>query len=167
MAQIDPSNNSGTKNRTKSVSTKIDMTPMVDLAFLLITFFMLTTSFNKQKAMEVVMPPVTKINHPIPASKAITILLGEDDRIYWYEGNEAGKIKPILQLSNYAPDGIRKIILQKNAAIGNEFVIVIKALNKSKLKNMVDILDEMTITNTRRFAIVTTTPDDMEMIQKL
>jgi biopolymer transport protein ExbD len=166
MAQIESGNDQKKGQKSRKVSTKIDMTPMVDLAFLLITFFMLTTTFHKPKAMEVRMPEDDGETH-VRQSSAITIVLGEKDQVYWYQGDINAPVKPVLQLSDYSGDGIRKVIRQKNEEIGINFVVVIKPLDKSKYKNMVDILDEMTITNTRRFAIVKTSHDDLEMIGRL
>jgi biopolymer transport protein ExbD len=93
MAEIDSSGGGkkgGGKKRSKKMSTKIDMTPMVDLGFLLITFFMLTTSMNKPKTMEINMP-VKKVDEidkqKVKASQAITLLLAENDQIVYYFNN--------------------------------------------------------------------------------
>src|SRR5690606_28541257 len=120
---------------------------------LLITFFMLTTTFNKPKAMEVNMPKKdkqTEDTSPIKASSAITIILGEEDKVFWYQGAEDAAVKPEVLVTNFSADGIRKVLRQKGREIGDKFVVVIKAQDKSKYKNMVDILDEMTITDTKR-----------------
>src|ERR1700740_1157595 len=83
------------KKRSKKMSTKVDMTPMVDLAFLLITFFMLATTLQKQQIMQLVMPP--KINDKVvdppelKASNAITLILGKDDKVYWYVISQSGQ----------------------------------------------------------------------------
>jgi len=170
MAEISSGDGGGKgKKRAKKVSTKIDMTPMVDLAFLLITFFMLTTTFNKPKAMEVNMPDKTKDQKeaPIKASHAITIILGENDKVFWFQGNEDAEIAPEVKVTNFSPDGIRKVVAQKNREIGEKFVVVIKAMDSSKYKNMVDILDEMTITDTKRYAIVGITPEDLKLTENL
>lgn len=158
----------GKGKRSKKVSTKIDMTPMVDLAFLLVTFFMLTTTFSKPQTMEVNMPDKDKNNKeqaPIKASKAITIVLGENNKVYWFQGVEENL--PKVEVSDFSATGIRKVLLQKNKEIGEDFVVVIKPMDKSKYKNMVDILDEMTITDTKRYAIVDILPEDLELVQGL
>jgi biopolymer transport protein ExbD len=171
MAEINSDGGGGKgKKRSKKTSTKIDMTPMVDLAFLLITFFMLTTTFNKPKAMEVNMPDKSKKPEdvsPLKASHAITVILGENDKVYWFQGADDAAVKPEVSVSDYSANGIRKIVRQKNQEIGDKFVVVIKALDKSKYKNMVDILDEMTITDTKRYAIVDITPADLELTANL
>lgn len=168
MAEVNTGGgDSSGKKRSKKVSTKIDMTPMVDLAFLLITFFMLTTTFSKPQTMEVNMPDKTQDNKeaPVKASHAITIILGEEDKIYWFQGEEESA--PKVEVTDYSQDGIRKVLFRKNKEIGPKFVVVIKAMQKSKYKNMVDILDEMTITDTKRYAIVKILPEDIELTQNL
>lgn len=151
----------GDKVRVKKQSTKIDMTPMVDLAFLLLTFFILTTTFNKPKTMEVNMPDKvkdekeqTKINE----KDILNIVLSENDKIYWYIG-----LTPPVNVTNYSKDGVRKVLLEQNRA-NPKLMVLIKPEDKSKYENMVDILDEMEITNTKRYAIVDYTPDDKAVI---
>ena len=168
MAEVNTGGGDGSgKKRSKKVSTKIDMTPMVDLAFLLITFFMLTTTFSKPQTMEVNMPDKNKENKeaPVKASHAITIILGENDKVYWFQGEEEST--PTVEVTDYSAEGIRKVLFKKNKEIGSKFVVVIKAMQKSKYKNMVDILDEMTITNTQRYAIVKILPEDLELVKNL
>jgi biopolymer transport protein ExbD len=167
MAEVNTGDGDKSKKKSKKVSTKIDMTPMVDLAFLLITFFMLTTTFGKPQTMEVNMPDKNnkKEEAPVKASHAITIILGEDDKIFWFQGEEESL--PKVEVTNYSDTGIREVLLRKNKEIGAKFVVVIKAMQKAKYKNMVDILDEMTITNTKRYAIVKILPEDIELTQNL
>ena len=119
MAEIQPKGDSGGKGgkkRAKKMSTKIDMTPMVDLAFLLLTFFMLTTTFAKPNVMQLTMP--VKEKNPeeqtvLKASDAFTIIMGEKDKLYYYEGLLDENVKPQLKLSDYSADGIRKILLAR------------------------------------------------------
>ncbi len=163
MAEINTSGDKGGKGRSKKTSTKVDMTPMVDLAFLLITFFMLTTTFGKPQAMQVNMPDKTENEDtsPVPASKAFTVLLGENDKIFYYSGYE----DPEVNITDYSSQGIRQIILDKQKEV-DKLVIVIKPSPKSRYKNLVDILDEMEITNSKRYAIVDITPVDEELMNK-
>ncbi|MFL5729879.1 MAG: ExbD/TolR family protein [Cytophagaceae bacterium] len=164
MAEISAEGKDKGKKRTKKVSTRIDMTPMVDLAFLLITFFMLTTTLKKPQAMELNMPDKNdkNVSQPVKESKAMTIILGEDDKVYWYMGMTDPKPKE----TDYSSAGIRKVIREKNAQV-SEMVIIIKAMKKSKYKNMVDILDEMHITDSKRYAIMAITPVDIELTKKI
>jgi len=111
----------GGKKRPKHHSTRIDMTPMVDLMCLLITFFMLTTAFSKSKVMEIVLPekikdPTKKVDPPkIAKSRTINIILGPENKVYWYPGMvENPKSPPPLQVTDYSDNGIRKILLERN-----------------------------------------------------
>lgn len=151
----------GGKVRAKKMSTKIDMTPMVDLAFLLLTFFLLTTTFNKPKTMEVNMPDKvddetqqTKINE----RDILNLVLAEDDKIYWWVG-----LEPPVNETNYSKDGIRKVVLEHTRA-NPKMMVLIKPKDDSRYENMVNILDEMEITDTKRYAIVEYTPDDTAII---
>jgi len=151
----------GGKVRVKKSSTKIDMTPMVDLAFLLLTFFILTTTFNKPKTMEVNMPDKvqdekeqTKVNE----KDILNVILAEDNKIYWWIG-----LEPPVETTNYSKTGVRKVLLEQNAA-NSKLMVLIKPKDTSKYENMVDILDEMEITNTKRYAIVDFTDDDKTII---
>ena len=164
MAEI--SQNSGKKEgkvRSKKTSTRIDMTPMVDLAFLLLTFFVMTTTLNKPQTMEITMPekPKEQDNPPVVNEKRVlTLVLGDNNKVYWY----LGITDPKVELSDFSNDGIRKVLLQQNAQI-KEMVVLIKPSDESKYKNVVDILDEMNISNIARYALVDITPVDKELIK--
>lgn len=127
----------GGKVRAKKSSTKIDMTPMVDLAFLLLTFFMLTTTFSKPKTMEINMPIKPKAGDPeppkIPGKQTLTLLLSEKNRIYYYFGADGEGVTPTVETTNFGPTGIHKLLLEKNEEIGGT-VSKIKAL-KLKYKD--------------------------------
>src|ERR1700760_4129502 len=108
MAELDTSGGGkkgGGKVRTKKQSTRVDLTAMVDLAFLLITFFILTTTLQKPKAMDLVMPDKdVKVKElPVAASRTMTLLLGKDDKLEWFVG-EPGKTPPTKD--NYGKDGL-------------------------------------------------------------
>ena len=101
------------KVRAKKASTHIVMSPMVDLAFLLLTFFMLTTTFSKPKTVEINMP--LKDGEPTKVNNAITVLLSDKDKVFWY----FGEFKPDetqLNQTDFSDNGIRKILLDKNSA---------------------------------------------------
>ncbi|MBL0744898.1 ExbD/TolR family protein [Chryseolinea lacunae] len=168
MSEVSQQGGGGSKDgkvRSKKSSTKIDMTPMVDLAFLLLTFFMLTTTFNKPQTMEITMPDKPKpddVQPEVNEKRVLTLILGEGDKIYWYKGIT----DPKLEVTNFSADGIRKVLLTQNAQT-KDMIILIKALEKSKYKNMVDILDEMNITDMKRYAIVKVTDTDKELVKEL
>ncbi|MCR5887725.1 biopolymer transporter ExbD [Hymenobacter sp. J193] len=168
MAEIQQQADSGKggKKRAKKMSTKIDMTPMVDLAFLLLTFFMLTTTFNKPNVMQVTMPVKEKNKEEqseLKASDAFTILMGENNKVYYYEGLADATTKPELKLSSYDANGIRKVLLQRQRQ-NPKTVVLIKPDDKSNYKNMVDILDEMNITDQKKYALVPISKVDTELI---
>ncbi|MCC6700830.1 MAG: biopolymer transporter ExbD [Fluviicola sp.] len=113
------------KKRPKKGSTRVDMTPMVDLGFLLLTFFVLTSTFSKPKVMSLVYPAKTPIDVPDdPAqlvNNAITFLVTKD-RVFYYEGEFNPKNGPKTQLteSNFGPDGVRKLLADKNKYVIDE-----------------------------------------------
>jgi biopolymer transport protein ExbD len=109
----------GGKRRPKKHSTRIDMTPMVDLMCLLITFFMLTTAFSKSKVMVITMPDKDQPNQPktdqsqISAFRTLNILLSDKDQVFYYVGSDKKPITPLAK-TDFSKDGIRKILLEKN-----------------------------------------------------
>jgi biopolymer transport protein ExbD len=110
----------GGKKRAKKQSTRVDMTPMVDLAFLLLTFFVLTATFSKPKSMELTFPAPTPPDIKVPEIKrGVTFLLTKDDRIFYYEGqfrqadDDKGK-KTTLSELNYSQGSLHKYLLEKN-----------------------------------------------------
>ncbi|HMG09269.1 MAG TPA: biopolymer transporter ExbD [Mucilaginibacter sp.] len=173
MAELDTSGggkHKGGKVRSKKASTRVDLTAMVDLAFLLITFFMLTTTLAKPKAMDLAMPDKdekTKDQLPIAASRSLTLLLGSDNKLEWFLG-EPGKSAPTVD--NYGPNGLRKMLIEKSkevqAATGKFMYVVIKPSDRSNYKNMVDVLDEINIANIQGYSIVDITPVEVQLLQK-
>jgi biopolymer transport protein ExbD len=176
MAELDTSSQGKQKKghkkkRTKKVSTRVDLTPMVDLGFLLVTFFMLTTTFSKPQTMEINMPvkpdkQTEKQDQPaVAASKTIQIVIDGENKLYWYNGIP-NNTDNMPQPTNYSKDGIRKILLEKNATI-DSMVVLIKPMNDAIYKNVVDILDEMNICNIQRYALVDVDPLDLQLINEL
>ena len=167
----DTSGGKGGKKRAKKMSTKIDMTPMVDLAFLLLTFFMLTTTFAKPNVMQLTMP-VKKTDDvedtKIKASQAMTIVLGKDNNAYYYFGLntplDKTVPKPEVKVTNFSASGIRQVLLDRQRQ-KPEPIILIKASEDAKYKNMVDILDEMNITNQKKYALVKVPKEDLDLIK--
>jgi biopolymer transport protein ExbD len=168
MAEIDSSGGGkkGGKKRSKKMSTKIDMTPMVDLGFLLITFFMLTTTLAKPVTMQLNMPDKTdtKETSPVKLSETLTVC-PDENKVYYYQGipTEAGTV---MQVTNYSETGIRKVIADLKAKVGNNFTIVIKPTKGAKYRNMIDMLDECAITNNKRYALLEIDPDTEALIKR-
>lgn len=165
MAEIQESGGGGKgdKVRVKKKTGKPDMTPMVDLGFLLITFFMYTTTFSKPNTMKLNMPkkdddPEETEMADVKVSNTITIIMGKDDRIFWYQKPLAEVTADDLNEVDYSAtnDGIRAAILSKRqkALDLDKFTVVIKPTNEATWKNTVDILDEMSITESEKYAIV-------------
>lgn len=162
----------GGKVRSKKMSTRIDFTPMVDLGFLLITFFMLTTTLAKPNILALVMPEkdIKKEDvEPVKESKVLTLLLGPNDKVYWYEGITDAK----LDSTDYSAEGLRQVILNKMEKVKGQFGledyedfktkeprkgsfvnVIIKPTKDSRYKNLVDALDEMAITKVRYYVIL-------------
>ena len=165
--------------KAKKLSTRVDMTPMVDLGFLLITFFIFTTTMSSPTTMELYMPKDTdkdEDQNKAKESGALTIMLSKDNHVYYYEGQLKEDASNFLS-TNFA--GIRKIILDKKKAVieahqhdagcekiwaknkgdkksclDKDLVVVIKPGELATYKNTVDILDEMAISNIKRYAMV-------------
>lgn len=138
------------------------MTPMVDLAFLLLTFFVLTTTLNKGMVMDLHMPEKLTQTPPPPieAKEALTLVLGNNDQIFWYTGVPNGE----TQVTNYSSIGIRKILNEKKASIKG-LVVLIKPSQQSQYKNVVDLLDEILIADIKRYAIVDIEPQDLALLE--
>jgi biopolymer transport protein ExbD len=123
MAEIIQEEKSGGKKKAKKHAPHIDMTPMVDLMCLLITFFMLTTAFSKPKIMEIVLPEKIQKDKPVERPKAqesrtINVILGPDNRIFYYNGKaDDPKSAPPLQETDFSATGIRKMLLERNASL--------------------------------------------------
>ena len=160
MAQI--AQTSG-NTRGKRHSTHLDMTPMVDLAFLLLTFFVLTVTLTNPFAIQIQMPDKPQIDDPKPpevtSERVLTLVLGENDKVYWYHGIN----NPTVEVTNFSPAGIRQVLLEKNAAI-KKMVLLVKPSDKSRYQNVVDILDEIEITDIQHYYLVDETPEDQKLI---
>ena len=165
----------GGKKRMKKSSTRIDFTPMVDLGFLLITFFMLTTTLSKPVTMEINMPAKPEPGDPPPpevkASKVLTLMLSHDDRIVYYKGVESES--PVIESTTFGADGIRKLMLEHKADVQQRFpeddnpaIVIIKPDDDSVYKNVVDILDEINITDIQRYALVDITPQEKDFVKQ-
>ena len=121
-------------SKQKKMTTRIDFTPMVDMNMLLITFFMLCTTLSKPQTMEISMPSNDKDiteqqKSMVKASQAITLLLGADNKLYYYEGEPNYRDYTSLKETTYGANGLRAVLLQKNAAAVNQ----VRALKQQKL----------------------------------
>lgn len=186
MAELDTSGGGGHKKggvkKGKKLSTRVDLTPMVDLGFLLITFFMFTTTLAKPKTMEINMPYKDDQIKPddqtkVKESTALTILLSKSHRIYYYEGLASDPTKPPdVKVTGFKQkDGIRDEIISKKQRVADlvksgqlsasdKLTILIKPDDNSTYDDLVSILDEMAINDVRVYAIVDITQVDQDFI---
>ncbi len=188
MAEISQDGGGGRKKggkvRSKKMSTRIDFTPMVDLGFLLITFFMLTTTLAKPNIMALIMPEKKDIQEedlePVKESKVLTLLLGGKDVVYWYEGIT----DPVLDSTDFSAEGVRKVILDKMDKVkgqwgmedyedfktkekkqGSFLTVLIKPTKDAVYKNLVDVLDEMAITKVRYYVVLDASEAELKFIE--
>ena len=203
MAEIIQSDGGGKgkhqKKRAKKLSARVDMTPMVDLGFLLLTFFVLTSQFSKPKTMEInmpVKPKYTTITTKIADETALTLLVTEkkDELFYYY-----GKFKPntaIIKKTDYSKEGLRKILREKNKDIitkvnelkkklrnreiadttykrlaatvkGDKIAtfVIVKAGDKTKYKNVIDVIDELNVADIGKYALVDISPAEKAILK--
>lgn len=190
------------KKRAKKSSTRIDMTPMVDLAFLLLTFFVLTSTFAKPKTMEINFPADPKDPKDVPkVNNALTFIMTKDDGLYYYagefypEGNEKGEAPTKLIKTDFSSDGLHKVLLEKNKPVieaikkleeqlvkkeiadttykrkavaekgkKESLTVLIKADDKAIYKNIIDVIDELNVTNVGKYAVVEMMPKELELL---
>lgn len=196
MADIDVSGGDGGHKKgpgvkkAKKLSTRVDMTPMVDLGFLLITFFIFTTTMSTPATMPLTMPSDEqdpKDLTEVKESGALTIMLGKGNQVYYYEGQLKADGSN-FQTSNFKD--IRKVIIDKKnmvksihvhdqtcpkiwekhggdqkSCLDKDFVVVIKPNTEATYKNTIDMLDEMTINNVQRFAMIDITEDENKLVK--
>ncbi len=166
----------GGKVRSKKQNSRVDLTAMVDLAFLLITFFMLTTSLSKPQSMNLGLPDKEDKKEPkkdmkVDERRTMTVLLGDGNKIQWFMGLQD---KPLAgpKADTYGREGIRKEILKQVKEVPQVtgdpkkgLIVIIKPSKKSTYRNLVDVLDEMAICKVPTYAIVNEiTPEEMKLI---
>lgn len=206
MAEVNTGGGGGNgkheKKRAKKSSTRIDMTPMVDLAFLLLTFFVLTSTFSKPKTMEINYPADEKDpSKNMKVNNALTFILTGDDKIFYYngefypEGNDKGQPPTQLSATDFSSEGLHKLLLDRNkptieaietleekykkkeiadttykrlavAEKGKKdaLTVLIKADDKAIYKNIIDVIDELNITNIGKYAVVDMMPKELELL---
>ena len=174
----------GGKVRSKKQNSKVDLTAMVDLAFLLITFFMLTTTLSKPQSMSLGLPDKNDKDEnqdiKVDENRTMTLLLGADNKLIRYVGLLATPVEGGAPKDfSYGKDGIRKeliarnkMVLEYSAAKGKPkdgIIVIIKPSKKSTYKNVVDILDEMAIVkvgDNGSYAIVNDfTPEETKLLE--
>jgi len=148
----------GKKKKKRRVGVKIDNTPMVDVAFLLLTFFMLTTTMNKPQTMEINLPPSNDVTVEVAESNLMTIRVKEDGTIYW---NIARETPAKVEFKN-----LRKLMADRNQA-NPKLITLIKIERKGKYQMMVDIMDELNLANITRFSLAPMEDADKKILSTL
>ncbi|NMH27265.1 ExbD/TolR family protein [Flavobacterium silvaticum] len=178
MAELNTGGGEGKKGskkvRSKKLNSKVDLTAMVDLAFLLITFFMLTTSLSKPQSMDLSLPnkeddPLKEKPQKVDENRTMTLLLGENNKLMYYMGiiNQPMAPKEIA----YGKAGLRPEILKQKQKVTEYtrdpkkgLIVIIKPSKKSKYRNVVDALDEMGIDDVPTYAITDITDEEAKLL---
>ena len=168
------------KGKPKKMEIHIDFTPMVDMNMLLITFFMLCTSLSKPQTMEISMPSKDNIENEetaVQQSRAITLILGKDNKVFYYFGQPDFKDYTSLKETTYQVDGLRAVLLGRNQLVTQKIkelkqdksspIVMIKATDDANYKNLIDALDEMQICNISKYAIVDLAEADEYLMKNL
>ena len=172
--QVQDKSEKGGKVRSKKQSTRVDMTPMVDLNFLMLMFFMFTTTFSKPNVMDLGLPAKPKKDAPPPQrteidlTNSISLIIGKDNRIFYHQTDQAGLNENTLQETTYDKEGITKVIEQakRRAKDVKKFTVIIKPTDDAVYKNFVDILDQMTITNSQQYGVTDIKPWEKAIYEK-
>ncbi len=172
MAEMDTSGGGGHKKgpgvkKSKKLSTRVDLTPMVDLGFLLITFFIFTTTMSQPTAMKLFLPKDAdkpEEQNKTKESGVLTVLLGKDNNVFYYEGQLA------IDASNFKSSNFKdirdEIIRKKQSTPEKDLMIIIKPSVECTYRNLVDMLDEMSINVIPRYAMVDIADVEFQLIQK-
>lgn len=171
MAEVIAQEKQGGKQKKKLI--RVDMTPMVDLGFLLITFFMFTTNFTKPNVMDLGLPakdPNSKpIDNVIRDKNQVTFILGKDNRVFYHQSNEKDLNAGNLKETDFSGVKISKIISEayKNAPIPENFTVIVKPTDEANYKNFVDILDNIAISKKERYGITDIKPWEKKVYTEL
>ncbi|NOT35005.1 MAG: biopolymer transporter ExbD [Candidatus Eisenbacteria bacterium] len=147
----------GHRRKKRRVGIRIDMTPMVDVAFLLLIFFMVTTVFRTPQALEINLPPKEDVKVDVAASKVIEVRMLPDDRVYWKNASDPWARTDMKGLSAvFAPWKGNK-----------EKIVVIRIDREAKFNNMVNAIDELDIASLTRFSLQTLTVEEKKEVESL
>jgi biopolymer transport protein ExbD len=176
MAEINLPAGAGGKpgvRRSKKLSTRVDLTPMVDLGFLLITFFIFTTTMSTPKATKLVMSKDSKDSTQAGMSTALTVLPYKNNQHFYYHGELGEALKTgTYGITSYSvSDGIGQVIRNKQAALDNmqpdkhnDLVLMIKPMPESNYENLVNVIDEVLINAVQHYAIMDVTDAEKKVV---
>lgn len=136
----------GGKKKKARVAIRIDMTPMVDVAFLLLIFFMVTTVFRLPQAMEINLPPESAGEAEVSEKNLLYLRVDPADSLWFNVGFDNPKRTSWGELRN--------LLTERKTTIGDKLTIVAKIHRKAKYADMVDLLDEFNLAKTTRFSIL-------------
>jgi biopolymer transport protein ExbD len=171
MAQIQPQPIEGNTKRKLHPSLNIDMTPMVDLGFLLITFFIFTTSMAEKRITRLIMPKEGD-STDLAESKALTAILGADNKVFVYAGkwHDAVAGQNIVSTNYSVYEGLGRFIRAKQKQLGkkrDDLVLIIKPLSTASYQNVIDALDEALINNVQKYAVVDAGAEEKDYLNSL
>jgi biopolymer transport protein ExbD len=145
------------KKKKSRLGVKIDMTPFVDIAFLLLIFFMTTTVFRTPQALEINLPPDEDVEIKIQESNVLSVFVLDDDRVFYKRGQDTWTRTKIEDLgavfTRYSSDA--------------KLVVLIKIDREAKFNNMVKAIDMLDLAHLTRFSLATVTPDDAKAVEAL
>ena len=156
MAQIEDNNRNKSKRYSANKSIRVDLTPMVDLGFLLITFFILTTTLSEPTIAKLVLPKDVKINRPVKNSAVLTLELTRNDSVEYFEG----PLKKNATGDYCSYKNLRGVIQQKQKEVASvlgdrkETIILIYAEAESTYKNFMDVMDEIQINDVSHYYVM-------------
>ncbi|MFZ4931875.1 biopolymer transporter ExbD [Chryseobacterium sp. Mn2064] len=172
MAEVIAQEKQGGKQKKKMI--RVDMTPMVDLGFLLITFFMFTTNFTKPNVMDLGLPGKDIHDPPIDIKvikdkNQVTFILGKDNRVFYHQSNATDLNTGNLKETDFSGIKISKIISEayKNAPNQENFTIIIKPTDEANYKNFVDMLDNIAIAKKERYGVTDIKPWETKIYKEL
>lgn len=170
MAEVIVQEKQGGKQKKKMI--RVDMTPMVDLGFLLITFFMFTTNFTKPNVMDLGLP--AKDPHPtditvIGDQNQITFILGKDNRVFYHQSNAKDLNTGNLKETDFSGIKISKIIAEayQKAPAQEKFTVIVKPTDDANYKNFVDMLDNLAISKKERYGVTDIKPWETKIYKEL
>jgi len=179
MAELNTGDGGGKKGskkvRSKKLNSKVDLTAMVDLAFLLITFFMLTTSLSKPQSMDLGLPdkeddPKKNKNIKVDENRTMTVLMGDNNQMKYYMGIMNTPMAP--KDITYGKAGLRAELIKRKKTVieytrdaKKGLIVIIKPSKKSNYRNLVDVLDEMAIADVPTYAIVDILPEEVSILE--
>ena len=162
--------------RSKKLSTRVDLTPMVDLGFLLITFFVFTTKMGEPVVVKLNMPKESVDSIKVQTSTALTVFLTGDRKIFYYNGSLENALRSGgLGITSYSyADGIGEVIRNKKRAMerhgknySSKLFLIIKPLEGSNYRQLIDLLDEVMINDLKHYAISEITQDEKQLMTKM